>query len=168
MQGLGQVAHEYCEYATDPPPPPPPPPALNEVDECRELLLHQYPASRKRERPCFQGLKNNWRVYTINVREQSSFSGEIWTLEHHHLLLPLNRAVHSTKAPMTAFGSCPNCDSCCIYDETLYCTCRYFTEMAAICFTLCFVFAALCWRCSVTVQRDSMSLNAQCVLVFWH
>lgn len=41
----------------------------------------------------FAGIKNNWCVHTINYREQSFFSGEIWTLQHYHLLLSLKQAV---------------------------------------------------------------------------
>lgn len=46
----------------------------------------------------FPGTQNNWCVYTINGGEKSTFSGEIWTLQHYHLLLPLNRAEHFTKS----------------------------------------------------------------------
>lgn len=42
----------------------------------------------KRKAALFPGNKNNWCVYTINGREQSTFSGEIWTPLHYHLLPP--------------------------------------------------------------------------------
>lgn len=55
----------------------------------------------------FAGNKNNLCVYTINGREQSIFSGEIWTLQRYHLLLPLNQAVHFTRSYKTSFSLCP-------------------------------------------------------------
>lgn len=51
----------------------------------------------------FPGNESNWCVYTINGREQSTFSGEIWTPQQEQLLLPLNQAVHFRKSYMIVY-----------------------------------------------------------------
>lgn len=70
----------------------------------------------QREKSLFPGSKNNWYVYTINGRKQAGFSGEIWTQQHYHLLLPLKCTVQNRKNSKTGFRWC---SSCCFDDVVL-------------------------------------------------
>lgn len=101
------IAHEYYEYAVcEQFATIPLRPEWNKRQRVSGALTSLMSSFTKGRRALFPGTKNNWCVYTINGREQSTFSGEIWTLQHYHLLLPLNRAVHFTTSSMTGFRLC--------------------------------------------------------------
>lgn len=151
---LESIAHEYyefvaCERLF------PSAPERNKGAECRELLLHWCLAFTKGRVALFPGTRNNWCVYTINGREQSTSSGEICTPQHYHLLLLPDQAVHRTRSYMTGFTLCPL-----FFVLHSQCSvCQYFTASVLVCSTMSLELAMLRLTCSVTPV---------CVLMLFH
>lgn len=123
-------------------------------------------SSTKAKVALFPGTENNCCVYTINGREQSSFSGEIWTLQLYHLLLPLNPTVHFTNSYMTGSRLCVSFLPRAVFTmQHFSCTCQQFTSAHPVCSTPSSELRRV-W--TVLLHRRAILRHLMYVFVFWH